>query len=86
MIDFIYLSAFSVQGGIEKFNRSLILALNQIGNRPNLYSLYDKKDDLDKSKISKPPDDQSQEDFSLFKPILFNPPPSVGESYTFFHL
>ena len=35
----------------------------------------DKKLDLDKS-ISKNPDDiQSQSDFSMFKPFLFNPPP-----------
>lgn len=46
-VSFFYLSAFSTNGGIERFNRSFIYALNQNADAVNLASIYDKKSDLD---------------------------------------
>ena len=47
LVSFLYLSTFSTQGGIERFNRSFIYALckNSIG--PSLFSIYDKEEELD---------------------------------------
>lgn len=46
-VDFFYLTAFSLQGGIEKFNRAFILAMSEIGIIPNLFSLYDGANDIE---------------------------------------
>lgn len=47
MISFLYLSAFSTQGGIERFNQAFIYALNKNTKNVALYSIYDKWDSLD---------------------------------------
>lgn len=44
---FIYLTAFSTQGGIEKFNRSFLKALQENFPTATGMSLYDKKEDVD---------------------------------------
>lgn len=47
MISFLYLSAFSTQGGIERFNQAFIYALNKNTKNVSLYSIYDKLVSLD---------------------------------------
>ncbi len=46
-ISFLYLSAFSTKGGIERFNQAFIYALNKNTEKVTLFSLYDKLEDLD---------------------------------------
>ncbi len=47
MIAFLYLSAFSSQGGIERFNQAFIHALNKNTDNVSLFSIYDKLESLD---------------------------------------
>lgn len=46
-ISFLYLSAFSTQGGIERFNQAFIYALNKNTKNVALYSIYDNLESLD---------------------------------------
>ena len=47
-IGFIYLSAFSTHGGIEKFNRAFLKALIELNFHVSAYSIYDSKASIDK--------------------------------------
>ena len=46
-LSFLYLSAFSTHGGIEKFNRAFIHALTKVNPKVSFFSLYDQESDVD---------------------------------------
>ncbi len=49
---FIYLNAFSSQGGIEKFNRVLLKAFKAINFKVRAFSFYDKQNEVDENYFS----------------------------------
>lgn len=69
---FIYLSSFSTNGGIEKFNRAFLKALNENFPSSKAMSLYDKKSDVDERYFpsSQLVDSSFHAIFSVFKMLI----------------